>query len=77
MKTSNNIKEKFMNRNKRDLFLTVIFTIISFAVYWLVVYLVGFNIFNDIKMVILFALVSMATGYGLMRKYKYGEEFKE
>lgn len=66
-----------MNRNKSDLFLTVIFTIISFVVYWLVVYLVGFNILNDTKLVILFVLVSITTGYGLMRKYKYGEDFKE
>ncbi len=66
-----------MNRSKSDLFLTVIFSIISFVVYWLVVYLVGFNIFNDTKLVILFILVSITTGYGLMRKYKYGEDFKE
>lgn len=66
-----------MNRNKSDLFLTVIFTIISFVVYWLVAYLVGFNIFNDTKMVILFILFSITTGYSLMRKYKYGEDFKE
>ena len=66
-----------MNRSKSDLFLTIIFSIISFVVYWLVVYLVGFNIFNDTKLVILFILVSITTGYGLMRKYKYGEEFKE
>lgn len=66
-----------MNRSKSDLFLTIIFSIISFVVYWLVVYLVGFNIFNDTKLVILFILVSITTGYGLMRKYKYGEDFKE
>ena len=66
-----------MNRSKSDLFLTVIFSMISFVVYWLVVYLVGFNIFNDTKLVILFILVSITTGYGLMRKYKYGEDFKE
>lgn len=66
-----------MNRNRSDLFLTVIFTIISFVVYWLVAYLVAFNIFNDTKLVILFILLSITTGYGLMRKYKYGEDFKD
>lgn len=66
-----------MNRNKSDLFLTVIFTIISFVLYWLVAYLLGFNILNDTKLVILFILVSITTGYGFMRKYKYGEDFKE
>lgn len=66
------------NNNKKgsDWLLTIIFSIVAFIVYALVMYLLNFNLLSDLKMTILFVLLSICSGFGLMRAYKYGEEFK-
>ena len=64
------------NNNKgNDLVLTIIFTIVAFGIYWLITFLVDLDIFEDTKRTILFAIVSLCSGYGLMRAYKYGEKY--
>lgn len=71
-KINDNRTEKTNPTSIGDLMLTLIFSIIAFGIYSLVLYLAGFK-FDDIKTIIMFALLSICSGFGLMRAYKYND----
>lgn len=64
------------NNNKgNDLVLTIVFTIVAFGIYWLIAFLIDLEIFESAKSIILYIILSLCSGYGLMRAYKYGEKY--